>query len=505
MRLDMRLAMFFFFVCALGLHGCSSRNSSLPAVEAKGSAPGFAATQGRSLQPQDYDAYVSSSLSPQQRSLAKSLMASMPSNWRADFVYIDGSGNVWSNRGGQVNIRKETMMLPGTAHSGTALASSTPLAHTMSVPGLDDSTGPFVRVYGVNDTSAGFGYATIGCGTTNLQGGDQGFMYMGTFDPNLNNFDAGLDYTNDSKIQPFVNLGGNNYVYSGWNQQYTYSCNNHIVVASGIYNSTTGFLFTSLVTGVDPTTSLTPPNQVPVNSATSSWVFFSLPSGFSANQGSWLYNGSNYMTTQCVNCNEKLMTTIAFASGNNYGDDSSCFGACNGIATNDWDQVVMGVAIQPCGPTTNASQVCTIQYPVDSSVWFGGLQQEPSSSTSGAFTPTNNSYNQFQTGINLGFNITGGGRVSSVGRFNSYAPPCTLDSYGYCYTLVSNTQTSLCYWSIFRLYYPGYTTTYDVFSSTALVELATKTSWMPGSGPCNPVVSWSPSNPATTYGDPNLP
>lgn len=384
--------------------------------------PNFSVARNQQLSDADFESFVSPSITGPERERDLDLLKSMPPNLRGDFIYIDASGHVTSNRGvvpGHVEVSHVT--LPGSRGPLGRL-------HSLYTPPTDASTGPFVRVYSQPNVSAAFGYATVNCNTSNV-GGDHGFMYQGTFDPNGNGYDAGLQYTNDQRIDPFVNLGGNNYVYTGWNatpnryQCFNGSNNMHVLVSSGILNGTTGFLFTALVNG-DPTTTLLPPNQVPVIPAASSWVFFNLPGGFQAQPGNFSYGSGWNIPSPCANCIEKLMTSIGFATGNNFSNDISCFGACDGTATNHWDQVVMGELVQPCGPGRPAASVCTIEYPGDGVSWYASVQQEPNQSEAGAFIPYTGDYNQYETGIKLPGNVLGG-QLRAAGDWHTYAPRVT--------------------------------------------------------------------------------
>ena len=78
--------------------------------------------------------------------------------------------------------------------------------------------------------------------------------------------------------------------------------------------------------------------------------------------------------------------------------------------------------------------------------------------------------------------------------------PCTPDSYGYCDTSSRHVQFIRC--NQFTTYETGYIV-YEVYNSTTDLGQYTITY----NGTCDDPTNydWYPSDPATTYGDPNLP
>jgi hypothetical protein len=340
--------------------------------------------------------------------VAIELMKLMPPNLRGDFVYVRRDGSVLSNH----------PQLAGGVHFFVAGRKDVYGMKPDFVPGTDSSTGPYIREYAQTGNSAGAGFATVSCGNTTLLAGDTGNMYMGTFDSSGNNMDAGLTYDGGSLVS-FVNLGTGSYSFIGWtNESQRYYCNQHVGVMFGVIlynNQQTGVLITG-IPDEDPTTTQILPAMVHLNPI--AWDFFQLPRSSFYNPGTW-----NGQPTPCQSCTAKRMTTIAFAAGHDYNNDTSCFGGCNGTATNFWDQVWMGNLSQPCNQTQGVSVTCTIYYFADNS-WYGGLQKEPDSNTSASFTPAPNDPNQFQEGINLTPIFRSGQQhMVSTGHWHVYATP----------------------------------------------------------------------------------
>ena len=380
-----------------------------------GRTPSFTNAANKTLSSDaDYGQWINPEITGADRAKAIYFMKMMPPNLRADFVYVDRNGTVLSNR---LSLEREVRFKPFNLPNGRSnLSSGTRMP--MAVPSTNDSSGPYVREYSQTGDSAALGYATISCGTTNLTPGDGAYMYTGTFDGNWTNFDSGLEYYNDKEIKSFVNVG-HHYKQSGWVNPQTFQCGQHILVWSGVVSSQLGVLLTGLPVK-DPTTTLVPPSTLRL--ATGTWNFFQLPTGFTATPAT-----ENGVLAQCGSCTEKRMTTIAFGFRNSYtSGDTSCFGGCFGVATNHWDQFVMGNLSQPCGSMAGPNFpnfTCTLWWTQSS--WYGGIQKEPNAGVSGSFVPSVGDYNQYEEGINLGFLSVSSGQslMRAQGDWHTYAPP----------------------------------------------------------------------------------
>ena len=239
----------------------------------------------------------------------------------------------------------------------------------------------------------------------------------GIFASDLSNIDAGLatpkNDLSGSTLNAYINVKGA-YVFTGWtNLSQTYYCGDHIAVFFGILDANTGVLIVG-IPDEDPTQQQLPPTLIHLDPA--SWNFFALNSREWYHPGTWQGN-----PTICDNCVTKRMTSIAFGSGHDYNNDTSCFGACNGTTTNWWDQEVMGQLIQPCDQVPQKSAECTIQYFTDGRWNGGGIQEEPAGIAQ-SYSPSG-TVNQFQEGISLTFYGSHGKHIQQSGPWHKYATP----------------------------------------------------------------------------------
>jgi hypothetical protein len=352
----------------------------------------FSAAAGKQLNSDaDYEKYIDPQIVGADRKKALRFMKMMPANWRGDFTYVYANHKVLSNRLSVARgIVFHKIHLPSTKVRPNVISPN-------FIPPLNDSTGPFIREYSTSGGSAMMGFATIGCNNTDLNPGDGAFMYGGVFASNGQNYDAGLEWFNDQKINPFTTP----YQNDGWSNPGTaYHCDQHIAVFTGVLGGNTAVIITG-IPDEDPTQVQLPPSMVHLTSP--AWNFFPLPSN------AW---------NNCSGCVAKRMTTIALGRNNEYGSDTSCFGGCNGTTTNWWDQIVMGQLISPCNQTPNVSFECTIQYLTDGS-WYGGIQNE---TETGAATYHNETVNQYEEGIDLWETSP----LKKSGPFHHYATPGPL-------------------------------------------------------------------------------
>lgn len=350
-------------------------------------SPSFALAVGKVLiTDADYATYIDPQITGPDRTLAIHFMRLMPANMRGDFVYVSGPGRVLSNH------RAFAAKIHFAVRQGSQNGSRVPRQFDAAYPCPASVTGPYIRQCSAEGVTAAYGYVTPYCGNTLLQSGDAGELYLGGFGNSGGGIDAGLAYNSDNYINPYVRTSNAGYIYSGWtNEGVAYQCGQHLGMMYGILNSQTAVFMTG-IPDEDPTQFYLPPSLVNLSNA--AWNFFVPPSDFN-NPGTWHGN-----PTPCTNCTAKRMTSIAFGNGNDLGNDTSCFGACSGAGTIEWDQVVMGQLIQPCSQNPGNSATCTIQYFPDGS-WEGLIQQYPSAYVSGVYYQAGN-YNQFVEGINLG-------------------------------------------------------------------------------------------------------
>lgn len=211
-------------------------------------------------------------------------------------------------------------------------------------------------------------------------------------------------------------------------------------------------------------------------------------------------------------CSVGRMFTIAQNAGTPT-NDGSCFGACQGVPTARWDEVVMGEIVSPCAnnPGSPPSATCTIEYP-SNGMWQNGANYSCDGETW-------SEYNQ-QDGLE-GINTSHPGcstTNASQKAFKAPLPlapssPCTADSKSFCSIQMSKTQSGACDTG-FKNVHGGeimvyaYTTSYDTFKQSAMLEFqgtATEEQSVPSYKPCTITTRWSPAEPRVTYNDPNLP
>ena len=162
-----------------------------------------------------------------------------------------------------------------------------------------------------------------------------------------------------------------------------------------------------------------------------------------------------------------------------------------------------------CSQVQGQSFICTIAF---QSSW---IANENDSGPGVMFSEFNNQAG-FE-GISVAY--TGPSAFSnSTGNFSSPLPnapatACTPDAQGYCASLVSTTQLSVCTSTIKNIHggnitVPRTASTYQVFKQLTFLELqetATETTNPSGSLCTAGTPSWSPNNPSVQYGDSSLP
>jgi hypothetical protein len=469
----------------------------------------------------DFGRFVDPQIVGSDRQKALFFLKLMPANKRGDFVYVSSSGSILSNRASfarGIKFRStSSVTLPHTAPKQTN-ESRVGLVRPLSYPPTTGTGGAFIRTYSQQGENALYGYAVAPC-DVNLPGspgsGDSGNMYFNAYDSNGNDvIDAGLGANNTSQVafgtsgpQQTLTVFTNpaNPAGSGWvNQNQLFAC----VVAVGI-------MFGSLpspnqqysmiavgITPYDPAQFTLPPSTTTWSNA--AWNFYDTPAALTIGSGTW-----NGIPSNCSGCSVARMTTIAQRVGFTY--DGSCFGYCSGGADAYWYETVGGELVPTC-QNSGSSFSCTIEYQSSGS-WSGGTVEYPSNGYAIGFSATNDQY--AATGINLSPLYNTSQSLRSLPASLPQAPTtvCSPDSAGYCAVLVSQVQTGSCNTGSVNprgvpIIEYTYSAVYDVFKFQSLRELqetATENGHF-GAAHCLPLsYSWAPNNPATQYGDSNLP
>lgn len=460
----------------------------------------------------DFGRFIDAQVQGVDRQVAISLLRLMPSGMRGDFVYIRKDGTILSNR---LVLRSMAKRVHWAPLGRTALKPQN-VRIPMMYPPTGGSGGAYIREYSQQGVNAAYGYATLPCDGTFTQAGESGNMYFNAYSATSSGsvVDAGITvnstanvapgYTQAQTAAPFVFAPG----YGGWdpgtwvNESQTWGCGIPLGIMYGTYQPNSASSPISLlavgVPNYDPRQSQLPPSSAQwFNSA---WTFFQTPSPLvDYAHGSW-----NGIPSPCLGCSVARMFSIGQqTSGTNY--DGSCFGACNTSAViGEWDQVVVGELVNPCGDSSG-SATCTIQF-ASNGAWISGEND----SSYGIYRGDQNDQQALQ-GINLGANLAGDHLVATSGKFRDPllpVPPtaCTPDSHGYCAVLMKYSAGS-CH-STASLW------TYEIFkagtrfSNGTMVEYqstATKSETTNGKY-CDLVTdSWLPADPAVTYNDPSLP
>lgn len=502
------------------LRTAATSNARLGLISNGGAMKSFSDAVGmRLVSDADYELFIDPPIAGEDRKIAVRMMRLMPPNKRGDFIYIGPTGHIISNRSSwrdSLKVKRQTEV-----RNEMRLEAATRNIHTMSYPPSGGSGGPYIRNYSKQGVTAAYGYATIPCQAI-LDSNDHGFMYFNSYSAGSSGsvVDGGLEvYPNTSGpvvAHPFLNVAGRGYQYQGWtNEQQAYPCGTD---SSGHAQQAVGLMFgplygTNIVVlamgypDYSPYQYQLPPQLAKWHNA--AWIFYpSAPPELFANPGP-----SNGLTSPCTGCSVARMYTIAQTFPNS--PSNACFGACGGLITGRWDQVVMGDLIQPCSQVQNQSEQCTIEYYSDGS-WYGGEND------------SNAGINYSESGVNAGFEginlqyVRKGDVTQTPDTFGSLAPypgsttatptpSCVLDNYGYCavasgtftsqrcatspsdgsQSMIVNELTGTRTWAVYGV--QGYLASY---SDTLQDD---------GSGMCVTMETWDPGDPQVIYGDPNLP
>lgn len=535
----------FLGICMLlFMTACSgSHNGVLPSNGANGDGRSygiavpnhFAELRGKQITDDQIDQYIAASVSGEDRKLAHRLMAAMPADLRGDFISIDESGHVVSNNPNLVQFVKTTHVAPGWASKPGTLAPPQRVRDTAAIRPMDgyvsqcappnSNTGAFIRDVAACGMTDGWGFVNVPCNSTYMASGDQGNLYMeivgsgGASSGSL--IEGGFQYNYHGggyadTIQAYartsysVNGGGGGYEQMNYsNPGYEFGCGQNLTITHGISMAANDWVYTmvgQLPSSIDPQT-----QYVNMNSQffyPDNYVWLWTPPGPDVTGVGTDLAG---YTTPCAQCTVAKVTSIAQSGG--YHNDGSYFGVSGGFDVINWMEVIFGEYSSNCTGQTGGT--CQIESTSDPTVYFAGAQEYPNAYVSETHPgPTGWGPYESYDGIELD-----GVQRQVRGTFTEPLPPppCTIDSYGYCSNYTSQNTLAYCYTQVWSTKIQDYVyhrnpyyqnRLYAIFRGGKQVELATQTTTKDPSmdGNCAVIsVTWSPSEPKTTFGDPNLP
>ncbi len=542
--------------CSGGSHLFSAtRSSNSVRGDSSTAIPGgtinrFQAAAGTSLQDSQIESYIDPSVVGQDRALLHKLMATMPSKLRGDLIFWDSTtGHMVSNNPAQlanahistgknvsrsssaVSARTRPVISSTFNRSSHAANVRRPSDYSSACAPPPSNTGAYVRDVSACGMTDGWGFVSVDCGTSQFAPGDAGYLYMeivGSGGENTGStIEGGFQYNNDSSIQAYQRASYTaNGASPGSYQQMNYSnpgyhfgCGQMLTIIHGIAIANQNYIYTMV-------------GQLPANINPQSQYVNMNSQFFYPNNYVWLWtnpgpdmNGTSKdeagYTTPCGLCSVSKVTSIAQTGG--YNQDGSYFGTTGSENYVKWYEVIFGQYTSSCNGQSGGT--CQIASSPDPSVYYAGTQAFPDDSTAQTnMGPTGWGPYQSSDGIAVGGSYYSGKvRSASVAFTEPQAPaPCTLDSSGYCAFATQTVAHGTCTYSernpdygdpgqprFLRITESGSQTTYAIFHNQTPVkqmELAVYTdSYTLSGGTCVESGSWSPSDPATAYGDSQLP
>ena len=552
--MPVRRGLGFLFLVAVATAGCAHGNGStgpIPAgrtnvsrleqhpqtLKAADYTNRFQAAQLKHLKDSDIDAYIDSSVVGADRVMAHKLMAMIPSEFRGDFVYIDKNDRAISNNPAllrhlvlknilQPQSDRGASNMQSTASAPTiprlAIASNTrqTRSYTSCGPGATNN-GPSIRLVSACGYVAAIGIVTLECGTSGgsrmgAAGGDNGYLSFELNNLGASRIEAGLQYFSDNPTGLQGSGGLFAYVNNGSNiamtQQYHYPCGQRMVLAHGL---TKGSLHLTYSYAGEVPSSFNPASYwagQPVQFNNPSILFRDAPYDMANAQTGQDTVGNN---TPCVSCAITRVTAIKQTNGPS--NDGSTFGynassVGHGV---HWEQVAFGEWQEGCQP---GAQYCYLQWSRNWQSTLSSIDYNYGVSGNPPFVdqltgPTSTNFGPWETFESI--IVPPAGNVSSSGPVrhpdgafsNAPMPNCNVDAYGYCVAVTGG---------------PGFQTI-DLFCGGAYgydVWVTSGEQWYYVLGPNGRLTwsdhkidpecgggsdTWTPSEPRTAYGDPNLP
>lgn len=334
----------------------------------------FAAAKGKHLTDQQLDGYIDRSVTGPDRALAHKFMWMMPRTMRGDFVYVDSHDHIVTNNPRLIPYIKVTHR-PNAQAAVRSVADATPVRRTMS-NGYSSSCSPpnppaypkggYERQVSKCGFTSGITFVHLPCGTSSLQPGDSGYMYMELRGDSGSLGEGGMFVANnnDHSINPYVT--GTQTMNNGAAR---YDCAYDLGFESGA-TLDGKYIFTAageLPSTCAPEKSFCNGSEFTyVNQA---WLFADAPGDI--NGSGWDAVG---VQTPCVNCSISRVTTIA-QPVNTYTEDGSLFASdAFGTVYLHYMQTAFGEWESNCEPGTS---LCTFVYSIHPTDYYGGFQYYP--------------------------------------------------------------------------------------------------------------------------------
>jgi hypothetical protein len=493
----------------------------------------FAQARNQQLSHADIDAFIDPSVKGPDRQLAHMLMASMPSNTRGDFVYVDLNKHLVSNNPAIlrfVSVRQELadkhfararIRLGGTQKSVSwqALRYSRKNDFFTNCGPSQSYTGAYTRDVSSCGMTDGWGFVYVACNTTSFAAGDVGYLYMeivgsggagsGTAS------EGGFQYNSDSSVQGYVRTSYTINGKSGYQQMiysnpgYHFGCGQNLTITHGISAAANNNIYTmvgQLPSDIDPAT-----QYVNMNSEffyPDNYIWLWTPPGQDMTGPSSGYDAAGN-PTPCSGCSVSKVTSIAQSNGfhpdgSSFGD---LFGNTNAIS---WFEVIFGQYATSCLDQEGAT--CQIVSSPDPAVYYAGTEAFPSSAISQSnygITP----WGPYES--TDGIFVGGGNQRSASHSFAEPLPPmpCSPDSDGECAITTTTSTYSTCDTGFKGphgndILIDGSKTRYAIYrnaSPVKVLETTLRTISYPSHAPCTPSTTWAPGEPRIQYNDPNLP
>jgi hypothetical protein len=327
-------------------------------------------------------------------------------------------------------------------------------------------------------------------------------MYYELRDGSGNLYEGGLfDPENDYSINPYMRNTG----VQLNNPNVRFTCDSDIAVMFGLVplgGGRTPYLYAAFGTISNWSPSLAFQPQETLTEPDAAWFFSNMSSGANINSPGTDPSGA---PTACTQCSITKLTTIA---DNNDNWDGSQFGIdpITGGNAVHWEEVLFGDWSNGCNQS-----LCTFQYSLDSSLWYAGEENYPTVYAANADFNSNGYV--FESWDGVMDTDSGGGARGPEGAFQLPAPTgCASDAYGYC---VYATAGGLTYGVVgycpgqrgnHALYGYSGSEEYVIETPSQLLASSSVTYTFTGNGfVCSDVATWTPGEPKSVYGDPNLP
>jgi hypothetical protein len=349
--------------------------------------------------------------------------------------------------------------------------------------------------------SGGWTVVNLPCGETNLQSTETGDMYLELRGQNGTTYEAGYlvpKYSgNNQNINPYLaNIGLQLNNATG-----RYACGTDLVIFAGLVPVTVSApQFFAMMGTVDGgwNSSLAYATDYTLTIDNPAWLFTNFTGA--ATPGTDPVG----VPTACTGCSITKLTTIAQAGGVTSSDGSTFGLNSSGQPDIFWEDIRFGEWLQGSN-----FALSTLQYSENSSAWYAGEDNWPGTNWAYASVDPGGSVVGYQSfdGVDANGNVAALSKGRSASSFTIPAPPtCGLDSHGYCVATTSvfpGIGSFVCPIPTNRFHFATSVTktVYQVLNSRRVLSgymVMTPVG-------CPSYATWSPSNPAISLNDPNLP